>query len=287
MTLFLMKKVFALFLLLAMVLNTRAAVVYTEQDSLIYEKYISQLKAEATLPIGELIVKTALFFRDTPYVASTLDNNQEEQLVINLHQFDCTTFVENCIALSRTLKTGNYSFSNFCNQLKSIRYRDGEIEDYTSRLHYVTDWIYNNSKRRILEDKTFSLGGIKDTKTIHFMSTHTDAYKPLRNNLKLQQKIEGIEQQINNRAEYYVLKKKDINIVSSKINNGDIIAFATSIEGLDYTHIAIAYHDQGTLTFIHASSKAMKVIIEPQSLYDYCLKSTKCTGVSIFRAIDF
>lgn len=287
MTLFLMKKVFALFLLLAMVLNTRAAVVYTEQDSLIYEKYISQLKAEATLPIGELIVKTALFFRDTPYVASTLDNNQEEQLVVNLHQFDCTTFVENCIALSRTLKTGNYSFSNFCNQLKSIRYRDGEIEDYTSRLHYVTDWIYNNSKRGILEDKTFSLGGIKDTKTIHFMSTHTDAYKPLRNNLKLQQKIGGIEQQINNRAEYYVLKKKDINIVSSKINNGDIIAFATSIEGLDYTHIAIAYHDQGTLTFIHASSKAMKVIIEPQSLYDYCLKSTKCTGVSIFRAIDF
>lgn len=282
-----MKKVFALFLLLAMVLNTRAAVVYTEQDSLIYEKYISQLKAEATLPIGELIVKTALFFRDTPYVASTLDNNQEEQLVVNLHQFDCTTFVENCIALSRTLKTGNYSFSNFCNQLKSIRYRDGEIEDYTSRLHYVTDWIYNNSKRGILEDKTFSLGGIKDTKTIHFMSTHTDAYKPLRKNLKLQQKIGGIEQQINNRAEYYVLKKKDINIVSSKINNGDIIAFATSIEGLDYTHIAIAYHDQGTLTFIHASSKAMKVIIEPQSLYDYCLKSTKCTGVSIFRAIDF
>ena len=281
-----MKKVFALFLLLAMVLNTRAAVVYTKQDSLIYEKYISQLKAEATLPIGELIVKTALFFRDTPYVASTLDNNQEEQLVVNLHQFDCTTFVENCIALSRTLKTGDYSFSNFCNQLRSIRYRDGKIEDYTSRLHYVTDWIYNNSKRGILEDKTLALGGIKDTKTINFMSTHTDAYKALRNDSKLRQKIANIEQQINNRAEYYVLKKKDINIVSSKINNGDIIAFATSIEGLDYTHIAIAYHDQGTLTFIHASSRAMKVIVEPQPLYDYCLKSSKCTGISIFRAID-
>lgn len=282
-----MKKVFALFLLLAMVLNTRAAVVYTKQDSLIYEKYISQLKAEATLPIGELIVKTALFFRDTPYVASTLDNNQEEQLVVNLHQFDCTTFVENCIALSRTLKTGNYSFSNFCNQLKSIRYRDGEIEDYTSRLHYVTDWIYNNSKRGILEDKTLTLGGIKDTKTIHFMSTHTDAYKALRNDSKLRQKIANIEQQINNRAEYYVLKKEDINKVGNRINNGDIIAFATGIAGLDYSHISIAYHYNGKLTFIHASSRAMKVIIEPQPLYDYCLKSSKCTGISIFRAIDF
>lgn len=281
-----MKKVFILFLFLTMVFITNAAVVYTKQDSLIYEKYISQLKAEASLPIGDLIVKTALFFRETPYVASTLDNNQSEQLVVNLHQFDCTTFIENCIALSKTLKTGDYSFSNFCNQLQSIRYRDGKIEDYTSRLHYVTDWIDDNAKKGILKDETFALGGIQDGKTINFMSTHTDAYKPLRNDPKLQQKIVSIEQQINNRAAYYVLKKENINKVSSQIKDGDIIAFATSIEGLDYSHISIAYHNNGKLTFIHASSRAMKVIIEPQSLSDYCLKSTECTGISVFRAID-
>lgn len=281
-----MRKIYILFLFFTMVLVTNAGVVYTKQDSLIYEKYISQLKTDATLPIGEVIVKTALFFRETPYVASTLDNNQSEQLVINLRQLDCTTFVENCIALSRTIKTGNYLFSNFCHQLQSIRYRDGKIEDYTSRLHYVTDWIYDNTKKGILKDETLALGGIKDTKAIHFMSTHTDAYKPLRNDIRMQEKIVGIEQQINNRAEYYVLKKENINKVSAQIKNGDIIAFATSIDGLDYTHISIAYHYNGKLTFIHASSRSMKVIIEPQTLSDYCLKSTKCTGISVFRAVD-
>ncbi len=69
--------------------TTNAEVIYTKQDSLIYEKYIRQLKADKALPIDELITKTALFFQDTPYVASTLDNTPEEQLVVNLHQFDC------------------------------------------------------------------------------------------------------------------------------------------------------------------------------------------------------
>lgn len=269
-----------------MVLVTNAAVTYTKQDSIIYERYINQLKADGTLPIGELIVKTALFFKDTPYVASTLDNNKPEQLVVNLRQFDCTTFVESCIALSRTLKTGDYSFSNFCRQLQTIRYRNGGIEDYASRLHYVTDWIYDNTKKGILKDESSDLGGTLNNKTINFMSTHTDAYKPLRNNLKLQQKIIDAERQINNRRSYYVVKKENLKKACEKINNGDIIAFATNIDGLDYTHMGIAYHNDGKLTFIHASSKAMKVIVESQSLYGYCLKSAKCTGISVLRIND-
>ena len=281
-----MKKVFILFLFLTMVLVANARVVYTTQDSLIYERYINQLKADTNLPIGELIVKTALFFRETPYVASTLDNNKSEQLVINLRQFDCTTFVESCIALSRTLKTGDHTFSNFCNQLQIIRYRDGKITDYSSRLHYVTDWIYDNSKKGILKNESSVLGGTLNNKTINFMSSHTDAYKPLRNNSELQQKITDTESQINSRGGYYFVKKENINKISNQVLNGDIVVFATSINGLDYTHIGIAYHDGIKLTFIHASSKAMKVIVEPHSLSDYCLKSTRCIGVSILRIID-
>lgn len=281
-----MKKILFLFLFLTMVFMTNAGVRYTKQDSIIYAKYISQFKVDSKLPIGELIAKTALFFRETPYVASTLDNNQSEQLIVNLHQFDCTTFVESCVALSRTLKSGNYSFSNFCSQLKSIRYRDGKIDDYTSRLHYMTDWIYDNTKKSILTDETLTLGGIPNHKTINFMSTHTGAYKPLLTNMKLQRKIVLIEQQINNRHGYCVLNKHNINKISSQINDGDIIAFATNINGLDYTHISIAYHYNNKLTFIHASSKSMKVITEPQPLFDYCRKSTKSEGISIFRAVD-
>lgn len=275
-----------LFSFLTVAFITNATVMYTIQDSLIYERYISRLKADASLPISELIVKTALFFREAPYVASTLDNNQSEQLVINLRQFDCTTFVESCIALSRTLKTGDHTFSNFANQLQIIRYRNGKIEDYASRLHYVTDWIYDNTKKGILKNESSALGGTLNNKTIDFMSTHTDAYKPLRNNPKLQQKITDTEHQINSRGGYYFVKKENIGKINNQIENGDILAFATTINGLDYTHIGIAYHNGTKLTFIHASSKAMKVIMEPQPLSDYCLKSAKCTGVSILRIIE-
>lgn len=281
-----MKKAFILFLFLTVVLVTNAGIVYTKQDSLIYERYVNQLKADANLSIGELIVKTALFFRETPYVASTLDNNKSEQLVINLRQFDCTTFVESCIALSRTLKTGDYTFSNFSNQLQIIRYRDGKIKDYASRLHYVTDWIYDNTKKGILQNESSALGGTLNSKTINFMSSHTDAYKPLHNNAELQQKITDTEYQINSRGGYYFVKKENINKISNQVLDGDIVVFATTIDGLDYTHIGIAYHDGIKLTFIHASSKAMKVIVEPQSLSDYCSKSAKCTGVSILRIAE-
>lgn len=278
-----MRKILILFLYLAVSCVANAGAMYTKQDSLIYEKYVSQFKSDAKLPTGELIVKTALFFRNTPYVASTLDNNKSEQLVINLRQFDCTTLVETCIALSKTIKSGDYSFANFCHQLQNIRYRGGKIEDYASRLHYVTDWIYDNTKKGFLVNESAALGGALNSKTINFMSTHTDAYKTLRNNPKLQQKIRDTEQQINGRDGYCFVKKRDINKISNQIKNGDIIAFATNIDGLDYTHIGIAYHTDGRLTFIHASSKSMKVIVENQSLYDYCLKSAKCIGVSILR----
>lgn len=281
-----MRKIVILFLLFTASFIANAAVTYTKQDLLIYERYINQIKADADLSMDELIVKTALFFRNTPYVASTLDNNHSEQLVINLRQFDCTTFVESCIALSKTLKTKDYAFSNFCNQLQSIRYRDGKIEDYASRLHYVTDWVYNNTQKGILGNKSAALGGTLNSKTINFMSTHTNAYKPLRSNPNLQQRITEVEQLINSREGFFFVEKENISKISNQIENGDIVVFATSIDGLDYTHMGIAYRNGTMLTFVNASSKSMKVTIEPQSLFEYCMKSAKCTGISVLRIAE-
>ena len=39
-----------------------------------------------------------------PYVAHTLEVNKTEKLVVNLRQLDCTTFVENVVALSLRLR---------------------------------------------------------------------------------------------------------------------------------------------------------------------------------------
>lgn len=261
--------------------NLVANTSFEEEDSIRYIKIINKLKVDTSLPTNELMIKVALSFVGTPYVPSTLDKNENEELVVNFRELDCTTFIETCIALTLTLKSGNYTSSNYFEQLKNIRYRAGNIEDYTSRLHYVSDWIRDNTN--ILFDETKTLGGMLETKNLNFMSTHISAYPPLKNSRELQIKIKDIEAKLNKRGGFYILEKKEIAAESNKIKDGDIIAFATSIVGLDYSHMGIAYHNNGKLTFIHASTRTMKVTIEEQSLFNYCNKSAKCTGISVFR----
>lgn len=262
-----------------------SGILYSKQTH-VYDAYVQVFRTKADLSLGDLMVKSALYFKGKPYVASTLDNNGEEKLVVNLQEFDCNTFVETCMALSLTIKSKDYSFSTFLDQLHSIRYRKGILNDYTSRLHYVSDWGYDNTKNGFLIDKSKSLGGFLETKKIDFMSTHPNDYKALKDDKVMQEKIAVIENRMQQRGGFYVIDKSRINEIQDEIKDGDIIAFATSIVGLDYSHIAIAYRNAGQLTFIHASTRTMSVIIEGQSLFDYCRKSTKCTGISVFRTID-
>lgn len=281
-----MRKVIVLLYLLFMASYLEAISSYTLQDSIIYEKCISNLKENADLPIHDLLVKTALYFRGKPYVASTLDKNGDEKLVVNLREFDCTTFAESCVALARTLKSDDYSFQNYCRQLQLIRYRGGIVEDYASRLHYMTDWVYDNSRKGIFSDMSVDLGGEICEKNINFMSKHPESYPALKNNSFLQKKIQLVEDRINNRKSYSFIKKEDVKEVEDKIVNGDIVIFATSISGLDYSHIGIAYREKDKLTFIHASTRSKTVIVEPRSLDDYCRQSSRCTGVSIIRLYE-
>ncbi len=83
------------------------------------------------------MVKLGTYFQGTPYVGHTLEAEGEEQLVINLREMDCTTLVENCLALAKTIQNGRPDFSRFASRLKNIRYHSGIINGYPSRLHYT------------------------------------------------------------------------------------------------------------------------------------------------------
>lgn len=252
-------------------------------DSAILQNYIKNFEKEEKKPIGELIVLTGEFFLNKPYVASTLESSGKEFLIINLRELDCTTFVENCIALAKMTKSGNLSEDNYKKELTNIRYRDAIIDGYTSRLHYMTDWAYNNEEKGILKNITSKIGGKSVKKEINFMSSHPQFYKHLNESPENLLGIKAIEDTINSKESYSILPISAITSSSNKIQNGDIIAFATDKKGLDYTHVAIAYWQKGELHFIHASSKLNKVVIEPKTLYDYCKSSKGCTGISIFR----
>lgn len=259
---------------------------YTKSDSLIYEAYTKEFSNYKDKPFNELIINTAKYFLGKPYVASTLEILDEEKLIINLREFDCTTFVENCIALSGVIKSKDLSFENYSKLLTLLRYRDSKIDGYISRLHYTTDWIYENEKDGILRNISSEIGGQKVEKVLNFMSTHPQSYKHLKNNPNNIQKIKEIENSINSRNTYEIIPVSAIPAAIEKIHDGDIIAFATSIKGLDYSHMGIAYWNNGKLHFIHASSRAKQVIIESKTLLGYCKDSKNCSGISVLRIKD-
>src|SRR5690606_12471803 len=102
----------------------------------------------------------------TPYVAHTLEVPGPERLVINLRGLDCVSFVENTLALSRLVRAGVSDFEAFQAEIRALRYRDGAIDGYPSRLHYFTEWIADNERMGRVRDVTPELGGVRDSEAI-------------------------------------------------------------------------------------------------------------------------
>ena len=119
---------------------------YTKSDSIKVESLLKEAQSVKLKNQQERVMYFMRKFYGIPYVAGTLDKNKKEQLVVNLRELDCTTYVENVVALSLCLKDKQYKFGEFCRKLSFIRYRKGEGIKYTSRLHYFTDWINDNTK---------------------------------------------------------------------------------------------------------------------------------------------
>ena len=58
-------------------------------------------------------------------------------------------------------KAGKTTFEDYEKEILNLRYRDGKLTDYTSRLHYFSDWIFDINKRGIGKDITKEIGGEK------------------------------------------------------------------------------------------------------------------------------
>src|SRR5690606_34807983 len=113
-------------------------------DRELFESRVAELQNMQGRDLGDSLVRLGKTFLGTPYVEKTLEIGPRESLVVNLRGLDCTTFVENVLAFGLLIKNGESAYEDFTDHLKTIRYRDGELLGYPSRLHYFTDWIRNN-----------------------------------------------------------------------------------------------------------------------------------------------
>jgi len=225
-------------------------------------------------------------FKGVPYVAKTLENDSIENLVINTRQLDCTTYVENVLALYLCIKNQKLTFSDYCSFLKNIRYVGGKVS-YPTRQHYFTEWIDENTKDGYVEEiqspnPPFTA---KQLLKINFMSTHTQFYPMLKNNPELVKPIAKMESRLSGNIYRFIPKASIANtqLFRSTIHDGDIIAIVTSKGGLDTSHIGIAVWHKDGLHMLNASQIHKKVVEEPMTLYQYMQKHPSQTGIRIVR----
>lgn len=217
-------------------------------------------------------------FIATPYVAGTLERGDEEQLIINRQEVDCTTFVEYVLALSLSSEA-----EEFAAHLQRIRYRDGKIDGYTSRLHYISDWINNGVRNGFLEDVTAANSTYTQKLNVSYMSTNPHLYKQLARSPANVAKMKVYEQTLMGQEIHWLPQDKLPTTGMPWIKDGDIIAIATNTPGLDIAHMGIAAYHNGELHLLHASSAQGKVILDALPLNSLLERNSRWTGIRVVR----
>jgi hypothetical protein len=282
-----MKKNFVILLLFVLSINIRSQI-YSDRDVNVCNSKF-KLATEQSLkdkPINEVIVAIGKSFIGADYVAHTLEKEGDEQLVVDLTGLDCTTFLESTVALARCIKEGKTSFKDFQNELTFIRYRDGKIDKYPSRLHYFSDWIFNNQQKGIINNVTKKIGGKKIKFNVSVMTANLNYYKQLQQHPEFIPVIKKQEEVINSR-DYYYIPEDEIGNIEKKIKTGDLIALTTNNKGEDIGHVGFAIKlEDGRIHFMHAPMAGKKVQITDIPLSDYVKKIKKHTGIIVLRALE-
>lgn len=273
-----MKRTFALLLIALQCLLLQATT--PKQDAVnreVFSRVADAVASKVSLPTAELTVAIALEMRGTPYVAGTLETVPEE-LNVYLDKTDCILFVETCLCMAITLKSDTPTYEAFVEQVRQMRYRDGVVDGYTSRLHYTSEWLQQNAARGILSEYTCRYGSpLKQS--FSFMSTHPDSYKQLKGNAAAVAEIRKAERRLESAGGYCVVTQQRLKAGGIDLHEGDIVCFVTKVPGLDISHVGLVHKMGGEWHFIHASSKAGKVIVEPKKLSDYATNGVRLVKV--------
>jgi len=243
-----------------------------------------------TLPPGPAIGRLAESFVGTPYVPGTLEADGPEHLVIDFREFDCVTFVENVLAMSRFIRSGGVALlddpptaqARYDRDLEALRYRGGTLDGYPSRLHYFSEWLSDNASRGLVRIVTGELEPATDDEPIDFMSTHPDAYRQLADPGVLEA-IEAMEGRLNAAGPRTFVPQDRIAAVANRIETGDVIAATSTIPGLDIAHTGIALWIDGRLHLVHAPLVGKSVEISAVPLADRIASISGQDGIMVAR----
>ena len=262
-------------------LTVSAQVTYVRADSLTVCRLLQQAPRQAST------LWFARQFHSIPYVAHTLEVNDNEQLVVNTRQLDCTTLVETVTALTLCNHQGKTRWADYLDQLRTLRYRQGRLDGYTSRLHYFTDWIADKQLMGLVaevQQPNPPFTAVQHVKA-DFMSQHPEYYKALKAHSEWVAVIRQQEQALTGRTYRYIPKQevRNTRLLRQTVKDGDIIAITCNKPGLEIAHLGFAVWQKNGLHLLNASQIHHKVVTEPMTLRQYLYKHKTHTGIRIIR----
>lgn len=229
----------------------------------------------------------------TPYEAFTLekylkaggDASATEPLALSLTKFDCVTLVESSLGVARLAANSAQPFWElFGREVEKMRYRGGVRRGFSSRLHYFSEWISDGQSRGLVQDLAKELGGVNDPRPLRFMTEHRASYPGLKTD-KVFDEIGAMERSLDSHPRYFIPTDR-IATITDKLQSGDVLAFATSIPGLDVSHAAFAYRDSdGVMRVLHAPLSGGSVEISKRTLSDYVAAIKRSTGIMVARPL--
>ena len=254
-------------------------------DTLTLAQLLDEASAQRFDTPEERVAFFARKFIDTPYGAHTLDV-QPEILTVRLDSLDCMTFVETCMALAYTVGEQRNSWRDFVYNLRRIRYRNGEVDGYPSRLHYVCDWAVDNQHRGNFSDVTRNFPRHNEImRTIDFMGSHRKNYPALADSATYA-RIRSIEGGYRQHRFPYI-KTIDLGnkLVKAAFRNGDVLGFVSNMKDLDVTHMGIVVKETPTSEphVLHVSLTDGKVEISDKPMADFVKRNRQWLGVRVFR----
>ena len=214
------------------------------------------------------------------YKGGLLDEPDEEKLVVTLGGSDCVIYVEMSLAMAMTTLQSRTSYDAFRDNLTFIRYREGEIDGYPSRLHYFSDWLITNQEKGLLAI-LFQEDGLPVIDPPDFMTQNRENYRHLADDDSMFNKIRSMEERLSQRRLVYIPQDR-IPEFEHRFETGDILAFVTTIDGLDITHTGLVKMDGDRAGFYHASMTG-SVIVDPNTIHHYTVNRRNINGIVVAR----
>ncbi|MCC7103185.1 MAG: DUF1460 domain-containing protein [Fimbriimonadaceae bacterium] len=218
-----------------------------------------------------------------PYVGWTLERSETDEFCyVSLDRLDCVTFMETVLGLARLRWNSRavVDANRLVDGIEFTRYRGGEVAGYLSRLHYTSDWIYDNARKGVVKDISKSLPGAERfSKKINFMSENSGLYRQLKANPELVPMLKRQEEALTAREKWFI-PQSAVAKSEKYLQTGDIVALTDVREGMDCAHVGLIIVEKGVPHFVHASSIQRKTVFDVR-LSDFLGKSH--TGIMVAR----